>query len=199
MAPSLDDIAYHLSSSKTKPNKIMRENILPFLQEQDVKRVLDYGCGKYLRDSSFLAKHNFIVDAVDIEEQVQRIDQEKAQLIHNVSTEITNNNYDAALLNFVIQVLPTEKQREEILEKVYEAIKKDGYLVLSLRNPRDIKHCVKANGTPFNDGFLMKKGSYYTFVRGYEREEIENMLDSFNLRVVQIYRTCDSFITLSQK
>ena len=87
----------------TKPNKVMREKILPFLKEQDVKTILDFGCGKFLRDAVFLAEQGFEVDAVDLEEQVQRVSLEKSKLIHSLSTKIPNNNYDATMLNFIIK------------------------------------------------------------------------------------------------
>lgn len=175
----------------------MRERVLPFLQGQDARRVLDYGCGRYLRDSAFLAVNGFTVDAVDLEEQVRRIDEERVRLVKSVSSSINESNYDAALLNFVLQVLPTEEQRQDVLSKVYSAIKPQGYLILSLRNKRDMKHCVESNGTPYNDGFLMRRGKALTFVRGYEREEVERMLSK--MHIMEIIRTCDSFITISQK
>ena len=193
------NLAYHLTSSKTKPNKIMRDKILPFFLDNNIRTVLDYGCGKHLRDSIYLSKNNLIVDAVDLEVQIQKINPEKAKLVNCISTDLVQNNYDAALLNFVLQVLPTEKHRGKVLEKVYKGIKEDGYLVLSLRNQRDIDHCVKNKGIPFNDGFIMQKGRYSTFVRGYEKAEIEELLDKYNLNILNITRTCDSFIALSQK
>lgn len=177
----------------------MRENILPFFVSHDVRTVLDYGCGKHLRDSLYLSANGLTVDAVDLERQLQRIDHQKARKIHSLSPEIIGKNYDAALLNFVLQTLPTEEQREKVLKRVCSAIKDDGYLVLSLRNQRDMRHCVEKNGRPSYDGFLMQTGRYYTFVRGYEKAEIEELLDSADLTVVEITRTCDSFIALSQK
>ncbi|MCG2719126.1 MAG: class I SAM-dependent methyltransferase [Nanoarchaeota archaeon] len=197
MAVSIEDVVYHLSSSKTKPNKIMKAKILPFLQEKQVRTVLDYGCGKFLRDSLFLAEQGFKVDAVDLEEQVERIDVEKVKKVNNVSTEILRNNYDAAMLNFVIQVLPTEKQRQEVFKKVYNAIKESGYFILSLRNSYDINKYVRPKGIPFKDGYLMKKSN--TFVKAYEREEIQEMLNSLKLNIIKIHKTCDSYISISQK
>ncbi len=201
MQINLEDIAYYLTSSQTKPNRIMREQILSFFQDKDIKNVLDYGCGRFLRDSLFLANSEIKVDAVDLEEQIKRIDSEKFKhkYINSISPNIPNTNYDTALLNFVIQVLPLEEQRNKILKKVYSVIKEKGYLVLSVRNQRDIKHSVQNTGIPYNHGFLMRKGNKYTFVRGYEREEIEDILNSLDLHILQIHRTCDSYITLSQK
>ena len=160
---------------------------------------LDYGCGKYLRDSIYLTENGLIVDAVDLVEQIERIGSEKSDQINNISTEISQNNYDAALLNFVLQVLPTEEQREEVIKTVCSAIRTRGYLVLSLRNQRDIRHCVKHKGIPYEDGFLMQRGRHYTFVKGYERAEVERILDKHNLAALDIIRTCDSFVVLSQK
>lgn len=199
MAISLENIAYHCTSCQTKPNVVMRKKILPFFKEHNVEKVLDFGCGRYLRDSLLLAKHHIFVDAVDLEEQIRRIDPRKSRRVHSLSTEISDKNYDATLLNFVIQVLPTQEQRTEILEKVYSVIKDEGYLVLSVRNPRDIRHSVKPKGVPFKDGFLLKKNSDYTFVKTYEKKEVESALNSLDLAIIHIFSTPDSYIALAQK
>jgi hypothetical protein len=201
MEPSLDNIAYHLTSTKTKPNITMREEILPFFEGQGlcVRDILDFGCGRYMRDSLLLTKNGFHVDAVELEEQIKRIDSRKAKRINNLSTEIMHGNYDATLLNFVIQVLPTQEQRNEILEKVRSAVKYDGYFVLSVRNQNDWRHLVKPKGRPFNDGFLMEKNNAYTFVKLYEKKEVETILDSLELKVLDIFSTSDSYIALAQK
>ncbi len=193
------DLAYYLTSNKTKPNKIMREKILPYFLAHNIEKILDYGCGRFLRDSIYLAEHGLIVDAVDLEEQVQRINPEKAGRINSLSACVIRGDYDAVLLNFVLQVLPTKKQRAEVLESVCSAIRNDGYLVLSLRNQRDVFRSVEKCGIAFNDGFLMRKGKYYTFVRGYEKTEIEELLNKSDLAIVNIFSTPDSFVALSRK
>ena len=146
---TLTDSVYHNTSRMTKPNKVMREKVLLFLKEQDVKTILDFGCGKFLRDAVFLAEQGFVVDAVDLEEQVQRVSFEKSKLIHSLSIKIPNNNYDAAMLNFIIQVLPTEEQRQEVLGRIYDTIKDEGYLVLSLRTLNDINR-IKVRGEEYH-------------------------------------------------
>jgi hypothetical protein len=95
--------------------------------------------------------------------------------------------------------LPTQEQRNEILEKVRSAVKYDGYFVLSVRNQNDWRHLVKPKGRPFNDGFLMEKNNAYTFVKLYEKKEVEAILDSLELKVLDIFSTSDSYIALAQK
>lgn len=199
MQISLENIAYHLTSMQTKPNVVTREKILPFFREHDVEKVLDFGCGRYLRDSLLLAKHGISVDAVDLEEQIRRIDPRKSKCIHSLSTDILDKNYDATLLNFVIQVLPTQEQRADILEMVRAATRDEGYFVLSVRNSKDIRHFVKPKGLPFNDGFLMRRNGGYTFVKTYEKSEVEGILNSLDLTIICIFSTSDSYIALAQK
>ncbi len=196
---ALEDIAYHLSSTKTKPNKIMREEILPFFTKQQISKVLDYGCGKYLRDALFLTREGFVVDAVDTEEQVLRIDESLANELSALASDIPSDKYDAALLNFVIQVLPTHEQRMDVLEKVSASLKTGGYLVLSLRNQNDINTYVKPKGQPFNDGYIMGRKDRFTFVRAYDKSEIRCILTSLDMRIVKMFRTPSSHICLGQK
>jgi len=61
--------------------------------------------------------------------------------------------------------LPTEKQREEVLEKVYNAIKEGGFFVLSLRTQKDIGRYAKQRGIKFMDVYVLKESK--TFVRAY--------------------------------
>jgi len=193
------EIAYYLTSSQTKPNGIMQNQILPFFLRNNVERVLDFGCGKYLRDSLLLSANGITVDALDIKEQIERIDHKKTELINCLSSKITDSDYDAVLLNYVIQVLPNDEERFKVLDKAYGALKTDGYFVLSVRNQVDIAYGVKAHGVPYNDGFLMKRGKQFTFVRGYGKEELEEILSSFDFKIMQIHKTPNSYITLSQK
>lgn len=197
--PTLDDIAHTLSSTQTKPNKIMKEDILPFLQENCVSKVLDFGCGKYLRDSLLLAKNGFVVDAVDLEEQISEIDSKKSAQVNSLSTKIPSKKYDAALVNFVIQVLPTEEQRQKILKSVYSALKDGRFYVLSVRNRKDVRHYVAKTGIPFADGYLMKKGQQHTFVRSYSLKEVEQIMNSQGLDILQIYSSWGAYVALGQK
>jgi hypothetical protein len=199
MEISLEDIVYHLTSNKSKPNKIMKTRILSFFKQNKIARVLDYGCGKFLRDSILFSERGMIVDAVDIEKQIERIGKEKSRLINSISDKINHNNYDAALLNFVLQVIPIKKQRERILEKVCNATKNEGYIVLSLRNKKDLLRFSEDKKIRFKDGLLMTKGKYYTFVKGYDKEEIMSILKRFNLKQIDMYQAGYSYITLSQK
>lgn len=195
----LEDIVCEITSVKTKPNIIMRKYILPFFKENNVKTILDYGCGKFLRDSLFLTEQGFIVDAVDTEKQIKRIDKNKSRLINSLSTEIISDNYDAALLNFILQVIPSEEERKSVLDKVYQSIKDQGHLIISLRSMSDINYYAKPSGIPFKDGYLMKVGNNYTFVRGYDKESIEVLLSPFNPNVVAIYQSSCSYVLLGQK
>jgi len=158
MRAKLEEVVYAPSSRKTKPNKIMREEILPFFKENNVKTILDYGCGRFLRDSLFLTENGFAVDAVDLEEQVRNIKPEKSKLINSLSTEIPDNNYDASLLNFVIQVLPTEKQRQEERRKlqrqrILEEEKRQGNVEMSSR-----RHDYGTSRKNCGAGFILKVG-----------------------------------------
>ena len=195
----LEELAYHLSSTRPTPNRVMRERIMPFLREHGVRTVLDFGCGKYLRDARFLTQHGFLVDAVDLEAQIERIEPGLATLVRSLSTAPARNHYDAALLNFVLQVLPTKNQRDAVLTTVGLRVRDNGYLVLSLRNQRDMNDGPELRGIRFRDGFLMRRGSYYTFVRGYSKDEVEAFFSRSHFSVLRVTTTCYSHIAVGQK
>lgn len=193
----LEDIVYAPSSTRTVPNKMMKENVAPFLRRHNVETVLDYGCGRFLRDSVYLTKRGFKVDAVDLEEQVKIIDKSKSKLINSLGTEIRDNNYDAALLNFILQVIPREEKRDEILKNVCSAVKEGGFLIVSLRNQWDINNYVKPNGMKFNDGYVLSRTK--TFVRGYSLKEMKELLASASLTLLELHYSRVSYVSISQK
>ncbi len=194
----LGDIVYHLASREAKPNKVMKSKVLPFLLENNVKKALDYGCGKYLRDSLLLAESGIRVDAVDVPEQVERIGKDIASRVHSVSACIPSSGYDAALLNYVIQVIPLQEKRMAVMADVYDSIRKGGYLVLSLRTEADIERCVKPGYIPFNDGYVSP--NTHTFVRPYSKEEAESLLASFGWGIAKLFhKKSMHFIAIAQK
>ena len=172
---NLEQISYHLTSRETKPNKEMKEKVLPFFLENNVRTVLDYGCGKFLRDSLYLSEKGFVVDALDLPEQIERIDVNLVKKIHSISSELKEKKYDAVLLNFVLQVLPTKKQRKEVLEDAISAVKKEGYLVLSLRNQSEINRHLIDGAVRYKDGLIMGDKNFKTFVKGYTKDEVKKL------------------------
>ena len=196
---NLEQISYHLTSRETKPNKEMKEKVLPFFLENNVRTVLDYGCGKFLRDSLYLSEKGFVVDALDLPEQIERIDVNLVKKIHSISSELKEKKYDAVLLNFVLQVLPTKKQRKEVLEDAISAVKKEGYLVLSLRNQSEINRHLIDGAVRYKDGLIMGDKNFKTFVKGYTKDEVKKIISDHNLKLIEFLRTYSSFISISKK
>ncbi len=200
MKINLEELAYPLTSRETKPNKAMKEIVMPFLQGHGVQKILDYGCGKFLRDSFYLSEKGFTVDALDLAEQIERIDPVLIQKIHSISTNLENKDYDTVMLNFVLQVLPTQKQRDEVLGNALSALKKNGYFILSLRNKNEIdRDFYDGRGALYKDGFIMKTGKYRTFVRGYTRKEMEDIIQKEGLDTIIFERTFSSFVSVNRK
>ncbi len=200
MKISLEEFVYASTSREIKPSKATKEMVLPFFVGQGIRKVLDYGCGRFLRDSVYLAENSLIVDAIDLPEQLGRINPLLIQKIQNLSDAPVQSDYDAVLLNFVLQVLPFENQREEVLNKAISLVKSGGYLVLSLRNKSEIKcNFAKKKGIPYNDGFVIQNGIHKTFVRGYTKKEMEEIILNHNLKIIQFSRTYASFVSINRK
>ncbi len=171
----------------------MKEKIVPYLKKENVIRVLDYGCGKFLRDSLYLTTKGFIVDSVDIPSQIKRMSLEKILKINEVSPNIPEKDYDAALLNYVLQVIETPEKRKKVLKKVLSSVKEKGCLVLSLRNRKSVKNL--KNPIRYNDGYITQDK---TFVRGYTQKEAEKILSEKN-KIINTYTTYTANIFLVKK
>lgn len=194
---------YHRTAALANPNKIMTGKVVPFLEQQGVKRVLDYGCGRFLRDSAYLAKRGMAVDAVDLDAQVARIIAERREgvrALRSLSHSILSDEYDAALLNFVITVLPEEAQRKKMLSDVSERVRSGGYLVASVRSRADMLLHAGKNARPYKDGFLIgRNDGTTTFHKGYDHCEFLDLLESVSLRPLNFYSSFTAFVCVAQK
>ena len=163
--------------------------------ERSVETILDYGCGKFLRDSIYLSNEGFVVDSVDISEQLDRMDLEDLlnQGVNSISSEILGKNYDVCLLNYVIQVVETESKRDKILDNVCDSIKPTGYLIISSRSKKEVNSTYK---NKFEDGYITRLG---TFIKGFNEEEVESLINERNLKTLITHKMGQGFLKIAQK
>ncbi|MBU4242406.1 MAG: class I SAM-dependent methyltransferase [Nanoarchaeota archaeon] len=148
----------------------------------DNSSVLDIGCGEFCRHSYYLAELGFNVDIVEVPNQIRKMD--ALQLIKNnigVYSEIPDKKYEAVLLNYVLNILPTVEERSKMLDNCVDIA--DKYLMVSVRNLRFIDFFCKKAGK-YNDGFILERDGLKTFNIGYSEEEITKLLKSKKLEIL---------------
>lgn len=120
--------------------------IVPFLRENQVKRVLDLGCGTG-RHTVFLAKQGFKVTGIDISDTALEITTDKldginiknVELLRNdmASIPFSDNYFDAVICTGVLTHGTIGKIRKTVHE-IHRVIRKGGFLIadtLSVRDP----------------------------------------------------------------
>ena len=159
-------------------------------------KILDYGSGK-LRNSNFLRNNQFNnIYVLDIEEQVKKWKDIKGFKGVYVD-KITNDEiFEVVLCNFVLNVIPLESERKEIICDINKHLSQTGIAIFEVRTSRDIER--SKNKKPFKDGYLMGKNKVKTFQKGYTLEELRNLL-SIYFEIIDVKDNCTSIYCIVQK
>lgn len=174
------------------PNKAVTE-LVKFLRKKDVQKIVDFGAGA-LRHTFPLLKAGFQVCAVEFEENfVRPICQQalaKATAHPNFSKLIypkdfisDDRKFDAALLCYVLQVMPLHDEREKVLKHLYKKLSDDAYLLyMSRYNQMEgalPEHRVK-------DGyFKWPDREHHSFYREFTTEETHETMERFHFKRVR--------------
>lgn len=131
------------ASAGLGPSSVVVDKLIPFLKSRRVERVLDFGAGA-LRHTFPLLDAGFQVCAVEFEEgftrPVAKKALAKASRHHNFSALVwprqfisDKRMFDAALLAFVIQIMPIPKERTAVIRHIYKKLNRDAYLFYAAR------------------------------------------------------------------
>lgn len=114
--------------------------VLHYLDLKKNQKILDAGCGTGIYSTEILKKNeNIKIDAVDFSESEIRIFKNKLSDIEKEKVKISvgdlldfeypESEYDRVMLIEVLQHIPDEKKRLEIIKKLYNSIKPNGMLI----------------------------------------------------------------------
>lgn len=167
-----------------KSSRIVTEQLVPFLKSKGVTRIIDFGAGS-LRHTIPLLRAGFEVCAVEFEEGFERPvsgkARKRAERFHNFSALIwprqfirDRRRFEAALLVYVLQIMPIRNERNEVLRQLNRKLGNDGYLFYASRYNQltedDRRHKVR-------DGFYRwPEREYHSFYREFTTEETHEMM-----------------------
>lgn len=124
------------------------------LKKEDT--ILDYGCG-YGFDITFLRLKGFNVEGYDTHYTPYRF------------TQLVRGSYDKVICSYVINVIPSVKERIDVLEKLNYFSTDDATIYITIRlRDRKIKNYI-----PTYDGILTSKKTFQKF---YSQEEFLELL-----------------------
>jgi SAM-dependent methyltransferase len=171
------------------PKKVLRETMIPFFEERGVESVLDFGAGA-LRHTFPLLEAGFQVCAVEFEEAFRRPAcaeaLKEAEKYPNFSALVwphqfigDRRKFDAAMLNYVLQVMPEPRERDLVLRTIYRKLRRSAY-VLYMSRWNQIGDAAKRNR--ISDGYYMwPSRHYHSFYREFTTEATHRMMEEARL------------------
>lgn len=105
--------------------------------------------------------------------------------------------YDFILCNFVLNIIPQKKVRDEVIKNVYKLLSPNGYAVFEVRKEKDI--LTAKYKKPYLDGYLMGKNRVKTFQKPYSLDELKELLTSFDFNIVHSKKHSGSLSVLVNK
>ncbi|WCK57069.1 methyltransferase domain-containing protein (plasmid) [Aneurinibacillus sp. Ricciae_BoGa-3] len=162
-------------------------------------KILDYGAGK-LRNSLYLVSKGHHVSILDTPLQIQRQHQQELESIKSIFTAesyLPQAYFDSVLCSFVLNVIPEQRKRNEILEKIHNSLKPGGRLYLEVRKKNGILKTKYKE--PYTDGFVIGRYQVKTFQRPFEKEEVKRLVENHLFLIRDAYSLSDSVLVVAEK
>lgn len=164
--------------------------------------ILDYGCGK-LRNSKKLLENNFNVSILDTEYQIKRIKLEELKqykevyISKNLKYSFHIRKYNIVLCSFVLNVIPNEEERINVLNNISKFLLKNGVAYIEVRTNSQILKNKQIQ--KFNDGYLCGKGNIKTFQKGFTIESLKSLINKSDLEIEEFIKQSNSIIAIVRR
>lgn len=165
------------------------------LKDNKDVHILDYGCGK-LRNTKFIINNNIKISIVDTKYQIEKNKDEILKLnidsVFDTNTINFNKKYDAILLSFVLNVIPTFDERQSILSNIHKLTKDDGFIYIEVRDRSFVKNL--KHKEIYNDGLVIGNSKEKTFQKPFTSTELSELLTENHFEIIYIKKKSGSII-----
>lgn len=195
-------IASHFSEKR----RFIWEDIKPFLKLVKQKdKVLDIGCGNG-RLYGALKEKNIEYLGIDFSEELIKIARKKYSKACFKLADITKEKtwkypcgFDACFCIAVLHHIPSKKLRLRVLQNIYKALKKNGFLFLTIWNMYQEKYKKYFKNKKQKDLLIPYKISngekiikqVDRYVYAFEKKELEELIKKAGFTIKQAY--CSGF------
>ena len=162
-------------------------------------RVLDYGCGK-LRNATHLLKYGYDVSIADTKKQLSKLSEDKVEQynkIYTVDNDNITDKFDVVLCSFVINVIPQETERIKAINNIFKALDVGGCAYIEVRDKSFIKSAKTIQ--PYNDGYILGSGNIRTFQKGFDIEDLKQLIDKTHFKNYIIKKTNGGVMAICNK
>jgi len=163
---------------------------VPFLKENNVKIVLDAGCGQG-RNSLYLKKEKFEVVSVDASREACELTKQLFNKngfnllpinseLQNIS-EVKSNSVDAIIC---VTVLTHILDPEIVLKEFHRILKPGGLLIADLANTKDSTYpIISKSGTPLGKNVFLEEGTNVKYFE--DPEDVKALFHRFEVLSTQ--------------
>ena len=170
----------------------------------DFDKVLDYGCGtgrniRYIKENSS-DKQDLIIDGCDIQEQLIRSSykhdllRETGSNIFNCN-EVPNDHYNIVLNSHVLNVIPDDDVKQEVMDNIYRSLIKGGIAYIEVRTKADVEKA--KHKTQYGDGWHILQGN--TYQESISKEKMEQLALRSGFEIKKHYSNSSRHYLILQK
>jgi hypothetical protein len=155
------------------------------LDKYGVKKVCEVGCGLLANTEHLLKAFPYVI-LTDRKEILPRISDKLSELkgkyrsfrgfVEHNQADGRISDLDGAIVINVLHILPSKRERYELLRTVKNMLITDGLAFFDVpRNETYYRDQVKT-AIPYQDGFCMSRGRYFTFYKNMNSKELSEMI-----------------------
>ncbi len=176
-----------------RPSRAVQAATEAFKQE-NLNKVAEIGCGLLANTPHILDSFPFVI-LVDTKAQYQRIKNKLDDLksIYSSYKEFMDVEsflnkelqLDGAIIINVLHILPLITKRIELLNGVHRNLKKRGFIFIDVPSNETYYRNIVKTAKPYEDGYIMSRGNYYTFYKNMTLEELMNYAEKASFQFKQ--------------
>lgn len=159
-------------------------NIIPFLREKGVKKIMDTGCGDGRNLIGLLSSGFDEVVGVDFSEEALKIARKNVSQFNNVklynfsldNIQLPENSFDAIICD---NVLTHIHDVSKVLEQFHKLVKPGGYVLLEFTSVKDPNY---GKGEQVSKNAFLYKGVYFKL---YESVECESIVSDAKFKILK--------------
>lgn len=193
------NIKPELTAISTKHSK-SAEMIANLMTDDSV--ILDYGCGTGRNMTYLLEQGACSLCGTDIPEQLKAQEAKHDALMEQgclimESFYYASNSFDLILCSHVLNVIESNSVKQNVVNDIANLLAEGGKAVIEVRTAHDVEAAKTKEA--YKDGWLIKKGSAYTYQEALSNAKLEGLCINAGLKVVDHISNSSKHIIVVEK